>query len=114
MHSPKICSVALFGSEPLFDLFIDAIFVQLSSPVLSQACYTRLRGIPVALSVEIEVSGLVRETAQSIAESGNALPWLHTAKLDLAIGQSFIGITQIRGGTQVDRACYTPTGGVAA
>src|SRR5579884_2393466 len=97
MHSPEICSIALFGSEPLFDLFIDAIFVQLSGTVLSQACYTRLRGIPVALAIQIEVGRLVRETAQSIAECGNTLPRLHTAKLDLAIGQPLVRVPQVGG-----------------
>ena len=42
VYSPKVATIVLFDFEALFDLFEDAIFVELSGAVLGEAGDARL------------------------------------------------------------------------
>src|SRR2546421_7372883 len=108
MHPCKITAIALLNFEPFLNLFQDVLFIQLSSAVLGQACDGGLCGIPVALSVQGQVRGLIRQATQRISEDGDILSWLHAAKLDLTLGKSPVRVAWIGGRAKIDRAGNAP------
>ena len=68
------------------DLLIDVIVGEVGrGPVLREAGNRWLQGEPVALTVDVEVGRLVRQTAQRVTEGGRSLSRLDAAQLDRAI-----------------------------
>ena len=63
MHPGKIAPIALLCFETSLDLFQDLLFVQLGGAVLGQAGDAGLGGIPVALPIQVEMRGLIRQAA---------------------------------------------------
>ena len=83
---------------------------QLLGAVLGELGDRRLRGVPVARPVLIEVGGRCGQPPQGIAEHGRRLARHHAPELDAAVLQA-----TVRGGrrgsrAEVNRARHTPTG----
>src|SRR5437660_542621 len=101
MHPGKIATIAVLGCESFLDLFQHLLFIHLGSAVLSKTCNCRLCSIPVALPIQGEMRGLIRQAAQRIAEDGDILRWLHTAQLNLALCETSVWVAQIGGRAQI-------------
>src|SRR5437588_5955170 len=114
MHSGKITTITLFWFESFLDLCQHGLLVHLGSAILGQAGHGRLCGVPVALPVQGEMRGLIRQAAQRITENGDRLPRLHAAEPDLALCKTPIWIVWIGSRAEIDRAGHAPARGVAA
>src|SRR5690348_14150989 len=70
---------------------IDGLIIVLVGAFLSQTRDAGLGIVPVATIVLVEIGGLVGETAQGIAEGGDAFAGLGTAQFDAGILNAFVG-----------------------
>src|SRR5207244_6864899 len=83
MYPGKIASIALLNPQAFLNLFKHFLLIQLCGTVLGETCHAWLGGIPVALTIQVEVRRLVREAAQGITKGRDAFSRLHTAQFDL-------------------------------
>src|SRR5690606_21958368 len=82
MHGGEHPAVLLLHPQPLADLVEHIIVAPLRRPVLGRAVDARLRVVPVATSVVVQVAGAVGESTQSIAEDRGTLARLYAAEAD--------------------------------
>src|SRR2546425_1666498 len=101
MHSGKITTITLFWFESFLDLCQHGLLVHLGRAILGQAGHGCLCGVPVALPVQEEMGGLIRQAAQRITENGDRLPRLHAAEPARALGQSAVWVVGVGGRTGV-------------
>src|SRR5260370_30538410 len=105
MHPGETAASRLFGFESFFDFLIKGIIIILGGAIQRQARDIGLCGVPVALVIDIEMRGLIRQSAQGVAKDGDVFSWLHTTKLDLSLSQSPIRVARERCGAKIDLAC---------
>src|SRR5207237_5557390 len=88
--------------------------IQVGCTDLDKTVHPWLVGIPLALTIQVEVRRLVREAAQGITKGRHAFSRLHAAQFDLAFGQTFIRVARIRSRAEIDGTGDAPAGRVAA
>src|SRR5256886_7966510 len=114
VYPGKIASIALLNPQAFLNLFKHFLLIQLCGTVLGETCHAWLGGIPVALTIQVEVRRLVREAAQGITKGRHAFSWLHAAQVDLAFGHTLIEVARIRSRAEIDGTGDAPAGRVAA
>jgi hypothetical protein len=77
MYSVEIAPASSLFAKPL-DYFIqDIMFVELIGSVFRQSRYSGLGRIPIAVSIQVQISGPITQAAKGIAKGSYRFSWLY-------------------------------------
>ena len=85
MYLREISPGTCFVTQPSLNLINYLVRVLLRRAVLGKTYHARLRRVPVASPVHVDVRGPVGQPPQGVAESGDGLSRLSAAQFDVEV-----------------------------
>ena len=110
MDAREVARLAQVGAQPLVQLLrhLVGIALELLGAVLGELGDRRLRGVPEARAVLVEVGRRRREPPQRVAEHGRRLARHHAAELDPPVLEPAVRGRRRGRRAEVDRARHAP------